>query len=66
MNASEWNAAYPIGTPIRLVLADGVSKSTYTAGHARHWGNLDHIEVACMSGYVLLEWVQPLVPPNVA
>lgn len=63
MTAGEWNAAYPIGTHVRVVLADGVAVTTRTASEAVTWGELCHIQVEGLTGYVVLNWVQPLVPP---
>jgi hypothetical protein len=64
MNAHEWNAAYPVGTHVRVILADGVAVTTKTRSIAQTWNTLDHIRVDAISqGYIPLDWVLPLVPP---
>jgi len=59
MLAVEWNRTYPTGTLVEVTLADGRIVNTRTLGLAKTWGGLDHVEVAGISGYVLLSWVAP-------
>jgi hypothetical protein len=59
MTTDEWNARYPIGTRVRLTLADGETRDTRTLTAAQTWGGLDHVCVAGVTGYVLLSWVEP-------
>lgn len=65
MSANEWNNAYPIGTLVQATLADGRTLNTRTLGRARAWAGLDHVEVAGITGYVLLAWVAPRNAANV-
>ena len=59
MLAVEWNRDYPTGTLVEVTLADGRTINTRTLGQAKAWGGLDHVEVAGITGYVLLSWVTP-------
>ena len=59
MLAVEWNLFYPTGTLVEVTLADGRTNNTRTLGQAKPWGGLDHVEVAGITGYVLLYWVTP-------
>jgi hypothetical protein len=59
MSASEWNDHHPIGTLVEVTLSDGRTLNTRTLGRALTWAGLDHVEVAGLTGYVLLSWVRP-------
>lgn len=59
MTAEEWNRQHPIGTRVRITLADGRSRDTRTLSPAQTWGGLDHIQVGGITGFVLLSWVLP-------
>lgn len=61
MTTDEWNTRHPIGTRVRLTLADGETRETRTLTVAQTWGGLDHVCVAGITGYVLLSWVEPMV-----
>ncbi len=59
MHAQNWNDEYRIGSRVDVRLANGQKFCTRTTGLARCWGGLDHIQVAGMTGFVLLTWVRP-------
>jgi hypothetical protein len=66
MDANEWNARHPVGTRVRVTLANGKVLQARTLGPAQRWGGLDHVQVAGTSGFVLLSWVAPLDAPGEA
>lgn len=58
MSVDEWNHGHPTGTLVEVTLTDGRTINTRTLGKAKTWGGLDHVEVAGISGFVLLSWVR--------
>ena len=59
ISLEEWNSQHPIGTRVRITLADGQCRDTRTLSLAQTWGGLDHIQVGGIAGFVLLSWVLP-------
>ena len=60
-SAEQWNGRHPVGTPVRVALADGSSFVSRTELPARQWGPLAILTLAGRSGYLTTEALEPLV-----
>ena len=58
--AEQWNGRHPIGTPVRVALADRTSFVSRTDTPARQWGSLAILTLAGRSGYWTTEALEPL------
>lgn len=62
MTAAEWNAAYPPGTRVRVLLANGEVLTTRTASIAGRVGDHDMLQLEGRVGFYLLSWCAALEP----
>ena len=60
ISAEQWNRHYPVGTPVRVALADGSTFVERTNSSARQWGMLAILTLAGRDGYWTTEALEPL------
>jgi hypothetical protein len=61
MDATAWNAKYPVGTLVIVTLANRRRRVARTIGSAQHIGQHDFVQVdQIQPGFVLLSWCWPV------